>query len=72
MKEQTYNVYVIDTDHFKAVKLVASDLNFSEANRKEYAEGHKWDVMDYFVQSYPTGSERDKECVRDLKRAQNA
>jgi hypothetical protein len=66
MESQLYNTYVIDTDRFKAVKLVASEVNFSEAARKEYAEERKWDILDYFVQSYPVGSDRDKECARDL------
>ncbi len=60
-----YNVYVIDTDNFKATKCVAKEVTGREASDAESSFSGN---IDFFAQSYEVGSERDLECVKDLKK----
>ncbi len=67
-----FNTYVIDTDNFKAVKRIAEDVDGADAQEIEYTAGKNYDSIDYFVQSYEVGSERDLECSKELKKLAKA
>lgn len=64
-----YNTYVISTDRgFNAVKLVGQLEPLDKALSIESGSYARYNGIDFFVQSYEVGSERDLECQRDLKK----
>lgn len=68
MSLERYNTYVISTDNFNATKVVGELVGLGEAQNLEGLYSTKYKGIDYFVQSYPVGSERDVECQKDLKK----
>lgn len=66
----TFNTYVIDTDFFKAVKQLSANVSQEDADLIESQEEHNYNSLDYFIQSYEHGSERDVECQQDIIQSQ--
>lgn len=62
-----FNVYIVSIDNFKAVKKVGENLSLGRTYvcRRSYQKN--LDLLNYFVDGYEVGSERDLELANDLK-----
>jgi hypothetical protein len=68
VEKKLYNTYVISIDSFSAVELIGESLGVDDAQTIEVNESRRRDSLDFFVQSYIVGSDRDLECKKELKK----
>jgi len=67
MENKLYNVYLISSDSFKAIKLLGSKLTEGRKYICQRSNEKKINKLDYFIDGYEVGSERDLELSKDLK-----
>lgn len=67
MGAKKFNVYVINIENFKATENAGENINIENVNTQVSAVERRINLLDYFVQAYEVGSERDLECKKDLK-----
>lgn len=62
-----YNVYLISTDTFKAVKLLAKNVSLTEAVDLEINKQKEYNIIKYYVAGFEVGSPEDKKHSNYVK-----
>lgn len=63
----SYNIYIVSTDDFKAKKLVGEKMSYMSASVRQESVSAKLSPLTYFTLVVEEGSERDLELKANLE-----
>lgn len=62
-----YNIYLISTDTFEAVKLLRDNVPMSVSGEVEYREQLNYNIINFYVAGFEVGSPADLKAKSELE-----